>query len=510
MTLSLSDDGPAEILKIILPNSTKGHSSGQSCFEILMSAPPVLVVDLDGTLVKSDMLFETFWAAATKNWCSACVASVSLLSGRAALKARLARLAQLDFSLLPYNPDVLAFIAEWRRGGGRTVLVTAADQLIADAVALQLGIFDEVHGSDGTRNLKGRDKANFLTQRFGKAAFDYMGDAAVDIPVWRVARRAIVVNASTRLLEQVKASCGPAVALGHQGTHWPAAWRAMRPHQWVKNLLLLLPILAAHTGHTGRWQQALFALVAFSLVTSSVYLLNDLFDLSADRQHSRKKDRPLASGNLSLFAGTLMAPTLLLAGFAVGALATEPLFLLTLSVYYFLTLAYSMLLKRMLVIDICTLAGLYSIRVVAGGAATGIHLSVWLLAFSMFIFLSLAAMKRQAELVDSSAQGLSGAVGRAYRVDDLPIVSMIAIAAGYMAVLVLALYVSSPEVQVLYTRPELLWAACPILLYWVSRMALIAHRGEMNDDPILFVTRDRVGLLCVAGICIVAVMGAVL
>jgi 4-hydroxybenzoate polyprenyltransferase len=282
--------------------------------------------------------------------------------------------------------------------------------------------------------------------------------------------------------------------------------KVLRPHQWVKNTLVFLPLLAAHKFDAQTLRLSVLAFVSFSLVASSAYVVNDLLDLAADRAHPRKSGRPFASGNIPVSRGGWMAAGLLLSGIATSAVVGRG-FILVMIVYYVLTLAYSLHLKKTVILDICVLAGLYSMRIFAGGVATTIHLSVWLLAFSTFFFLSLAAVKRQAELVDAARRAELTANGRGYHVDDLPIISMVAIGAGYVAVLVLALYLSSPTVTELYARPEALWGVCVVILYWITRAVMIAHRGQMHDDPVIFAIRDagsHVCLLLIAGFCLSA------
>lgn len=462
----------------------------------------VLAVDLDGSLICSDMLAESFWAAMARHWPGALRALTALSRGRAALKAALADLACPDPALLPYNPAVLAEIDAWRAAGGQVVLVTAADQQLAAVVAEHLGVFDAVHASDGQRNLKGAEKAAFLRDRYGAGGYVYIGDSLADLPVWAGARGAVTVGASASLRARLAAQQGaknprPVRHLPGGRGGVGAALRAMRPHQWLKNLLIFAPMVAAQEFAALTLQQSLLAFAAFALVASSVYLLNDLLDLQADRAHPRKRERPLASGALALVHGMAMVPVLLLAGMAL-ALALSPLFLAVLLGYYALTLAYSVWLKRKVLIDIFVLAALYALRVVAGAAATGIVLSVWLVAFSVFFFLALAAVKRQAELVDAAQRGLADPAGRGYRLGDLPIVSQMAMASGFVAVLVMMLYLNSPEVLARYPRPDLLWGACLVLLYWLARMVMVAHRGRMHDDPVVFAARDRVSLISFA------------
>ncbi len=471
------------------------------------------VVDLDNSLVATDLLYETFFAYFSREPISALRAFLEVKNGGAALKARLADRANLDVSRLPYNPDVLASIAEVRRAGGKVALVSASDQRLVDAIAAHLGCFDEAHGSDGTRNLKGEVKARFLVERYGSGRFDYVGDSAADLAVWKHARRAITIGAPDWLRAEVDRTVSKAEHFPgpkREGSRWRPYLKAMRPHQWVKNLLVFLPAVAAHESGVEVWLSALVAFIVFSLTASSVYVLNDLLDLSADRAHPHKKERPFASGAVSIAHGLVLAPSLLALAILLASIAASPLFLLVLALYYILTLAYSLTLKRRLVIDICTLAGLYTLRVIAGGAATGLPLSAWLLGFSIFLFLSLAAIKRQAELVKLEKLGTVEAPGRAYEVGDLSIVAMMAIASGYVAVLVLALYINSSAVQLLYKSPLILWSACPILIYWISRSVMIAHRGAMADDPVVFAMRDRVSLMCGAGIVAVALAGSFL
>jgi len=455
---------------------------------------PVLVVDLDGTLIRSDTLFEIFWGGLSESWRALPAAIRGLRHGRAALKRALAGLAGIDAEHLPYNDVVLDYVREWRAGGGRAVLATAADQSVAERIAAHLGLFDEVYGSDGATNLKGPRKAEMLAQRFGESGYAYIGDSAADLPVWQGARKAVTIDGSPALQRRVAALGTESENLG-SGTG-PAYIAALRPHQWLKNILVFVPAVVGHVSDPAILLQAVLAFAAFSLVSSSGYVLNDLMDLRADRAHPRKSQRPLAAGRVPIAHGTFMVPLLLFAGLGLAALGGLAL-LGVIASYFVLTTLYSLALKRIAVADICTLAGLYTMRIIAGGLATGLGLSVWLLAFSMFFFVSLAAIKRQAELVDLANRGVRRARRRGYHVDDLPLVSQVATASGYVSVMVLALYLNSPAVQTLYTTPWLLWGICLVVLYWITRIALITSRGQMDDDPIVFAVRDRVSLVCI-------------
>lgn len=470
------------------------------------SAKLTLVVDLDDTLIRTDSLFETFWSACTAKWYTPFIALAALARGPLALKERLAEVAGVDPSRLPYNDEVLGLIRDWRARGGRVALVTASIQPVADAVADHLGLIDEAHGSQNGVNLKGARKAAFLQEKFGAEGYAYIGDAAADMPIWEVATAAVTVNPSKSFRARVE-------ALGKEPTHLAALprsgrdyLRAMRPHQWLKNLLVFAPMLAAHQWTPTALFHSVLAFIAFSLIASATYILNDLLDLAADRAHPRKRNRPFASGAARVSHGTLMVPALAMLGVAVALISGPPLLAL-LVVYATLTTAYSFWLKRMVVIDICMLAVLYTLRILAGSAATGIPSSVWLLAFSTFFFFSLASVKRQAELVDGIATGRTRAHGRGYHVDDVSVISNIAVSSGLISVLVLALYTNSDPVRQLYSAPEVLWGICLVLLFWNSRIAILTHRGEMHDDPLIFAARDRISHCCIAMVGLLALAG---
>ena len=469
----------------------------------------VLVVDLDGTLLKSDILYESFWSALSRNWRSPFVSAVMLGRGRAALKSYLQTQAHIDATSLPYDETVIAYVRDYRAKGGRTALVTASNQIIAEHVAKHLRIFDEVHGSDDAHNLKGANKAAFLIERFGRDAFQYMGDAPADLLVWEASQKVVAVNASQSLRQKAESLGKPIEHLVTTEKSVRTYVKALRPHQWLKNILIFLPMLAGHQIDAATAWNSLLAFVAFSLIASSVYVLNDLLDLNADRAHPRKRLRPFASGAVPIKHGGFLSLAPLFSGVVIAAFLGWQ-FLLTIGAYYVLTTAYSLRLKRQIILDICVLAGLYTMRIVAGGVATKIELSVWLLAFSIFAFFSLAAVKRQAELVDMAKRGTLTTKGRDYHIEDLPIISMVGLASGYISVLVMALYVSSPAVMELYAKPETLWGICCVLLYWLTRVVLITHRGEMHDDPVVFAVKDRVSQVCFVAMLSFAAAGAFL
>lgn len=455
----------------------------------------VLVVDLDGTLIKSDMLWESFFCAISNNWRVAFIALYKLLKGIPSLKHYLMLEAKIDIEALPYDREVVEYVRRHRDRGGQALLVTATRQELADKVADHLGIFDGVYGTLGQTNLKGVKKAEFLVNELKLQNFAYIGDSHADIPVWEAAKAIITVNASGSLRAKVESIGASPVHLITVTRSWQQSLKALRPHQWLKNILIFLPMLAGHYFDFVNAWISLLAFIAFSLVASSVYVLNDLFDLNADRAHPRKRLRPFASGAVPIVHGIFLAVASLLLGVLISVFLGWA-FLLTLGAYYLLTTAYSLRFKRQIILDICFLGWLYTMRIVAGSMATGIELSVWLFAFSVFFFFSLAAVKRQAELVDMDKRGTLTALGRGYSVKDLPIISMAALGAGYISVLVMALYVNSSAVMKLYTIPEVLLGICFVLLYWLTRMVLITHRGTMDDDPVLFAARDRVSRIC--------------
>ena len=465
-----------------------------------------LCVDLDGTLIHSDLLLESALALLGRNPLYLFAMAFWLLRGKAHLKREIARRCKIEVATLPYN----AALVEWlraERGQRRLVLCTASDAGYAHAVAAHLDLFSEVLASDGRSNLSGRHKAARLVERYGDRKFDYAGNTKVDLAVWRHARQGVVVGPSASL-GKAAARVTTVERVFERERRPVRIWtRALRLHQWLKNLLVFLPLLAAHRLFSlDAAAHAAAAFVAFGLCASGVYLLNDLLDLASDRRHPRKRERPFAAGTLPLTAGLVAAPALTLAAFAL-ALVIAPLFALTLLGYYVLTLAYSFRLKRIVMLDVVVLAALYTSRIVAGAAAIAQPLSFWLLAFSMFIFLSLAMLKRYTELRMLQANGWNNAEGRGYRVDDLGLIQSLGAASGYLSVLVLALYINSTASEVLYHRPEVLWLLCPLLLYWISRMWVVAHRGQMHDDPVIYAMVDRVSRVVLV-LCAVVVIGA--
>ena len=360
-----------------------------------------------------------------------------------------------------------------------------------------------VIATDGKTNMAGKHKADSLVTLFGEKAFEYAANGRIDIEVWKRAQGAILVNASPNLTSQVAKLTSVSRVFPETSKRLRSSLRALRLHQWLKNLLVFVPLLAAHlVQDLGLLTEATIAFVAYSLTASSTYILNDLLDLPADRAHPRKRFRPFAAGDISIVQGWIFLLSLLAA--ALGLALLLPVnFIWLLGGYCLITLAYSVWIKKWVVLDIITLAGLYSFRILTGAAATGIQPSFWLLAFSMFIFLSLALVKRYSELFIMLQSGKEQARGRAYHVEDLPLLESLGTASGYMAVLVLAMYINSTDVTRLYSQPRWLWLLCLSLLYWISRVWLKTHRGEMHDDPLVFALQDRASqLMIVLGVCL--------
>ncbi|MDR3562453.1 MAG: UbiA family prenyltransferase [Negativicutes bacterium] len=466
-----------------------------------------LVVDLDGTLIRTDLLVESFFALLSAKPLTALAAVGRLRKGKAQLKACLADHAALDLKTIPFDVTVLDFLHAEKARGRRIYLASASDHRYVSALAAQLGLFDDAFGSTEDRNLTGRAKADLLCAEFGDKGFDYLGNDWVDLTVWKRCRQPLAANVSPRLLRRLQAHNPAAIEISTQKGRFGTYIRALRVHQWLKNFLILGPLLASHQITVGNVAATLLAMIAFSMAASSAYLLNDLLDLPHDRDHATKRFRPMASGAMPLVHGMVLMPLLLIGAAAVG-LAVSPAYLAALAVYYGITVAYSLYLKRRLLIDVVTLAVLYTLRILAGGAAIGLAPSPWLFTFSIFLFLCLAVIKRYIELVGRLKRTAGDPGGRGYMLDDLPILSSLAAASGYCSVLVLALYFHSPEVYALYSHPERLWLTGPPLLYWISRMLLLAHRGVLHDDPVVFAVTDRVSL-AVGGIILAIVMVAV-
>ena len=465
---------------------------GHSIHPTRSSAAP-LVVDVDGTLVGGDLLIEGAARLLAASPLKLLGVLFRLAGGRAALKRGVARKAPLAPSTLVLNPAVLDEIAAAKAAGREVWLASAADELAVAPLAEAVGAAGFL-ASDGRTNLAGEAKAAALVERFGEGGFDYAGNERRDLAVWRHARRAIGVGLPARLAREVRALDEDVRFLPGLGSG-PRDWlRALRPHQWVKNLLVFVPLAAAHETGAGPYLTAAGMFAALSACASGAYLLNDLLDLPHDRGHASKHRRPMAAGKVAPLPAMGLGAVLAAGGLALAFELSRPGGLCVL-LYLILTLAYSLSLKRKLFVDVVTLGLLYMVRVFAGGVAVAVTLSPWFLAFFMFAFFSLAIVKRQGELQRLCESGDTAVEGRGWRIEDLPVLTAFGVAAGLASVIVFALYVRSPEVNVLYARPEFLWLICPLLVYWLGRMTLLANRGVVDDDPVVFTLRDRTSWL---------------
>ncbi len=464
-----------------------------------------LAIDLDGTLVSTDLLWEGLFRLLRSNPFILFLVPFWIASGGPArLKHEVARRADWDVPTLPYRDDVLRLIRAERRKERTIVLATGTPRPVAQAIADHLGLFDEVIATEDQGNMTSRNKAAKLVGRYGEAGFDYVGNSRADLPVLSAARQGIVVqpdaaarrwamrNNATRLVDE------------------PISWRDLRKmvrlHQWLKNLLVVVPLMLAH--EYGDWTmvgQAIVAFFSFSLAASAIYIVNDCFDMALDRAHPTKQKRPFASGRLSIPFGLMSTVVLLTAAFGLSLML--PLaFTGVLAVYLLATTAYSFALKRMLLIDVFTLAALYTLRIIGGAAATQVNVSFWLLGFSIFFFLSLALVKRFVELNDRGLEIGRKIEGRAYRGEDKAIIAMSGVSAGFGAAMVLALYIQSDSIASQYSLPWLLWPLAPAILFICMRIWILAYRGEMHDDPIVFIMSDwrsqavgAIGALLVVG-----------
>jgi 4-hydroxybenzoate polyprenyltransferase/phosphoserine phosphatase len=475
----------------------ESYLSGQGFMRSPVDIP--LVIDVDGTLVKSDLLIETAFEFFARDPHLAPKIVVWLRDGKAVLKRNIAAISQLNVAYLPYNEAVLSCAHAARQAGRKVYLASAADSRLVEAIADHLGCFDGWFASDGVVNLSGPLKAERLAQAFGHQGFDYIGNDADDLPVWRLARTAIVINASPRVMKAIDVDSPRAKVLPASQSGLKAYISALRPSQWIKNTLIFVPLLTAHVLTERAWLNALAAFVIFCVAASATYIFNDIVDIQADRQHPRKKYRPFASGDISIIQGIVWSVSMIGISLCAAGLLNPELFL-AVAGYIVVTLAYSMFLKRYLMIDAIVLAGLYTVRVAAGAVAVAVVLSEWLLAFSMFLFFCLALIKRYSELALRFDGQLPDPSNRDYKITDLTVISSLSAASGFSAVIVFSLYLSSDTVDRLYRHPELLWIVCPFLMYWISRLLVLSHRRVLHDDPVIFALRDRVSQFAVAAV----------
>lgn len=451
---------------------------------------PIVYVDLDGTLSPSDVLLECCLLLLKKNVFYVFPMLWWAFQGAWVFKTEISKRVDPILDHLPINPLVLERLNGLKSAGHELVLASASIHRDVQKVAVRLGLFDRVIASQDS-NLKGLRKLEAIKADSKGQPFIYMGDSSVDIPVWKQATVAFGIN--TSLGTRAKAAAAGVVLNRIDSKRaGPRVWlKAMRIQQWAKNGLLFLPLIASHELNPVLWFSMLWGFVAFGLVASATYIWNDLMDLNADRQHPRKLHRPMASGALSIVKAFVFMKVLGVLGFAVAFWAVGWQFTVVLVIYTVATLLYTFVFKRTAFVDVLLLALLYTVRVIAGGVGVGIELSSWLLAISLFVFLSLALVKRCAELEFLQLEG-SQPQGRGYRMSDLSYLVSMGISSGFVAVLVLALYVDSQNGNVLYNTPEYLWGVCPLFLYWLMRIWILTSRKEMIDDPVHFAIHDRI------------------
>lgn len=460
-----------------------------------------LCIDMDGTLVRTDTLYECLISLIREKILYLIFIPFWLMRGKAYTKSRLAKHSSLKYEYLPYETNLIKWITQEHNSGRKIILATGADEIIAKGVANHLKIFHEVIGSNGVVNLSGLTKLRELEQRYGKNNFDYVGNSRKDIEIWHNARLSIVVG-TIKFINKIMRKEGISFDRIFIRNRFTAKdiFVTIRVNQWVKNLLLFVPLVTAHLiNEIFLLKTLIVAFFAFGFTSSSIYIINDLMDLEYDRQHDRKQFRSLSSGTVPIYIGVMMVPLFMISGLSLSYLISSKYFTAVM-LYILLTLIYSLWLKKVVLADVIVLAILYTSRIIAGAIAINVVLSTWLMMFSIFIFLSLALSKRHSELYYLRGKDKIMAAGRGYKAIDLEQVSSFGSASGYISILIFALYINSAEVGKLYAHPTRLLLICPLLIYWISRIWLLSNRGEMPDDPVLFAVKDPVSYLVGGGI----------
>jgi 4-hydroxybenzoate polyprenyltransferase/phosphoserine phosphatase len=465
-----------------------------------------LCVDLDGTLVKSDTLVDSLLVLARTHPLLLFRLPAQVLRGKAQFKSFVTDNVTLDVAHLPYNRNLLRFLQQEHARGREVYLATGADIRLAERVADHLGIFDGVLGSDGTSNLTGNNKLASLQKRLGGNDFVYVGNDTPDLPLMAGAAESMVANPSRRLSSKLRArGIVPSRTFEERSTFWKSLVKALRPHQWAKNLLVLLPPLLAHKHSIQLLMSALLALFCICCIASGTYLVNDLLDIETDRRNAKKRLRPFASGDLAPARGLVAVALLLTMGFG-GAQLLPIEFTYWLLLYLGSTLAYSLYLKRVALVDVVVLSGLYTLRLLAGGAATNTPISHWLAGFAIFLFLSLAIVKRFAELENLRLTGTQLKNGRGYLISDIEQIRAFGTASAFAAVVVFANYISGPDVMALYHHPRRLWLIVPCMVLWLCRVWLLASRGELDEDPVAFALTDAASLVMGLGVAAIVLL----
>ncbi|HEY5254637.1 MAG TPA: UbiA family prenyltransferase [Acidobacteriaceae bacterium] len=481
---------------------------GEASREMLPLTLLPLCVDLDGTLVKSDTLADSVCVLARTHPWDLLRLPGWLLGGKARFKREVSTRAPLDAAHLPYNEVLIVYLREQAASGRPLYLSTGADQHVADAVAHHLGLFDGVFSSDGVTNLTGTEKLRLLESRFGQG-FAYVGNSRKDLPLLNASKAAMLANTTVGLQSLLQRKKIPVQQVFQdRATGFRSIWRALRVHQWAKNVLIFLPLILAHALKMNMLLQSALAFLSFSLVASSTYIVNDVLDLAADRVHPRKRNRPFAAGDLSVIAGFCIAILLFAAGVAIS-IPMAPRFTFWLLVYCVVTLTYSLYFKRVVIVDVIILSALYTLRILAGAAAARVPISDWMAGFSIFFFFSLALVKRFSELENLRARGVAPSNGRGYLVHDMEQLRAFGTGSAFASIVVFTLYINNPDVRNLYHHPQRLWLLTPLLIWWMSRVWLRASRGQMHEDPVIFALTDRASLLAGVAIFLIALSASI-
>lgn len=473
---------------------------------VLNSTEVPLVVDLDGTLIKSDLLYESVLLFLRKNPLNIFLVIKWLLSGISVLKVKLAQRVLIDVESLPYNLSFLKHLKSEFEIGRQLVLATASPAIYAQKVAEHLRIFSSVIATDEKTNLRGSKKLERLVSLYGEKGFDYAGDSSVDVVIFSHCRNSLLINASANTIEKARKTSNIISIMERPAGTLLQYFKAARVYQWTKNLLIFVPLFTSH--HFFNLKLLITSIrgfIAFSLCASATYIINDLFDLESDRKHPRKRGRCFASGQLSISRGIMLCGILGISGFLLSIFLPSA-FIGYLLFYILLTSLYSLFLKRKVIVDVLTLAGLYTIRIFIGANLIGVKVSFWLFAFSVFLFFGLALVKRCTELQLVQKAGKLDLIGRDYTSEDLQTLRSMGIASSFIAVVVFALYINSAEVFSLYSRPEFLWAICPALLLWINRLWIKTSRGKMHDDPLIFTLKDSTSRIILLFIFVVVII----
>lgn len=455
----------------------------------------ILCVDLDGTLLKTDMLLESYLFSFKKNPFVFFLCLYWFLSGgKALLKYKLASRFVFDPSLLPYNSSLIDFLKSRRSDGWNIYLVSASNERIVRLISDYLGFFSGCFGSSDIFNLSSTKKASFLSQKFGEKNFVYCGNSHDDIPVWAVSDSAVCVNTPSGVKKKLKKKGITFREISDSGNFIFSVAKAVRVHQWAKNSLLFVPLVTAKLFFDYHaWESLIIAFLSFSFMSSFVYILNDLLDLESDRSHQIKRKRPFASGDLSIAFGMILMPLLFLVSVTLSVFVSDT-FVSCLFIYLIVTSLYSFKFKQLIIADCLVLSFLYTFRMLSGIAVLRVPTSLWLITFSGFFFLALAVVKRMAELKNQEIKGVMKTKGRGYVTSDYPMLSQIAVSCGMMSTLVFALYVNSSK-AVLFPHPAFIYFCGPVLVFWFCYVFLQTHRGKMDEDPVMFAVKDKISLL---------------